>query len=86
VIRDVLSVESGVVTRFDAGRIGQAALELGAGRNKASDAVDPRVGFDTLVKVGSSLERGEVIARIHSRNADDADRAEAAVRQALVLG
>jgi pyrimidine-nucleoside phosphorylase len=85
-IRDVLSVESGVVTRFDAGRIGQAALELGAGRNKASDAVDPRVGFDALVKVGSSLERGDVIARIHSRNADDANRAEAAVRQALVLG
>lgn len=86
VIRDVRAQDSGVVTRFDAGRIGQAALELGAGRNRASDAVDPRVGFDALVKVGSSVERGDLIARIHSRNADDADRAEAAVRQALVLG
>lgn len=86
VIRDVLSLDAGVVTRFDAGRIGQAALELGAGRSRASDAVDPRVGFDELVKVGAKLDRGDRIARIHARDAESADRAELALRQALVQG
>lgn len=86
VIREVLAEESGTVIRLDAGTIGQAALELGAGRNRASDAVDLRVGFDSLVKVGTSISRGDLIARIHAKDQTDAQRAESSVRRAMALG
>jgi pyrimidine-nucleoside phosphorylase len=83
VIRNVIADSAGIVTHLDAGIIGQAALELGAGRNKASDAVDPRVGFDALVKVGTRIHRGDTIARIHAADENAAMRAEVAVRQAF---
>jgi pyrimidine-nucleoside phosphorylase len=84
-IREVKSQASGVVVGLDAGIIGQAALELGAGRSLASDPVDPRVGFDQLIKTNVSIISGEVIARIHARNEAEALAAERAVFAALQL-
>lgn len=85
VIRDVHAPESGTVTALDAGILGQAALELGAGRNKATDPIDPRVGFDSLVKVGHALVAGDRIARIHAADEASASRAERSVLAALSL-
>jgi thymidine phosphorylase len=76
VIRDLSSPASGTVTRADAGIIGQTALQLGAGRALASDAVDPAVGIDRLIKTGERAHAGEPLCRIHARC--DADAAMAA--------
>lgn len=86
VIREVRSESPGTVTAFDAGIVGQSALELGAGRSRASDPVDFAVGFDRLIKKGVCIERGDLIARIHAQSESTADRAEQQLRQALVLG
>jgi pyrimidine-nucleoside phosphorylase len=86
VIREVRSESPGTVTAFDAGIVGQSALELGAGRSRASDPVDFAVGFDRLIKKGVCIERGDLIARIHAQSESAADRAEQQLRQALVLG
>lgn len=75
-VKDVFAERSGRVKAFDAGMIGQAALELGAGRGKASDPIDPRVGFDWLVKVGQNLRAGDLIGRVHA--ADDTSAQDAA--------
>lgn len=85
VIREVMSGRGGSVRTVDAGRIGQASLELGAGRRKAGDAVDPAVGFDRLVKSGECVREGDVLARVHARTADAAGRAEAAVLGAVEI-
>lgn len=85
VIREVRTAEEGVVQSFHAGIVGQAVLELGAGRSVATDCVDHRVGVDALVKIGASISPGECVARIHARNENDADRAERQLRTALVL-
>jgi pyrimidine-nucleoside phosphorylase len=86
VIREVRIESPGTVTAFDAGIVGQSALELGAGRSRASDPVDFAVGFDRLIKKGVCIERGDLIARIHAQSESAADRAEQQLRQALVLG
>lgn len=83
VIREVFSEMSGRVRGVDAGRIGQASLELGAGRSRAEDVVDFAVGFDQLVKGGEELRAGDVLARIHARDEGAADAAEAGVRAAI---
>lgn len=86
VVRDVLAQTSGAVLRFDAGQVGQAALELGAGRGKASHRIDPRVGFDAVVKVGQHLAKGDRIARVHAADESSAARATAALQTALTVG
>lgn len=86
VIREVKATSSGEILSVDAGIIGQASLELGAGRAKAEDAVDFAVGFDRLVKCGEHVSQGDVIARIHARSDQAADRAEAAFRRAVPFG
>jgi pyrimidine-nucleoside phosphorylase len=83
VIRELPAPTTGRVTRADAGRIGQAALQLGAGRSKASDGVDFAVGIDQLVKVGQTLHAGQPLCRIHARHQADFDMAEALVFQAI---
>jgi thymidine phosphorylase len=69
----------------DAGMIGQAALQLGAGRARATDGVDFAVGFDQLVKVGETIHAGRPVCRIHARNAVDFDMAEAMVEKAVKI-
>lgn len=75
VIQEVRAEKSGLVQNVNAGIIGQAALLLGAGRSKASDAVDPRVGFDCLVKSGTSIFRGDLLGRIHASSPEHATEA-----------
>lgn len=86
VIREVLSLEAGTVIALDAGTVGQSALELGAGRTVAADAVNHAVGFDCLIKTGKSIQKGDLLARIHASCEMDAKRAEEKLREALRVG
>jgi pyrimidine-nucleoside phosphorylase len=86
VIREVKAPDSGRVLAMDAGLIGQASLELGAGRAKAEDAVDFAVGFDRLAKCGEEISQGDVIARVHARSEVAAAKAEEALLAAAVIG
>jgi len=83
IVREMLAPTTGRVEKADAGLIGQAALQLGAGRAKASDGVDFAVGFDRLVKVGEPIHAGQPLCRIHARTAVDFDMAEAMLGKAL---
>jgi thymidine phosphorylase len=67
---------------FDAGIIGQTALELGAGRARADDTVDFAVGFDRLAKCGQILKTGESLGRVHARDEAAAQYAMAALQSA----
>jgi thymidine phosphorylase len=69
----------------NAGLVGQAALQLGAGRAKASDAVDFAVGFDRIVKIGETIHAGQAVCRIHARTAVDFDMAEALIEKAVII-
>jgi pyrimidine-nucleoside phosphorylase len=85
VVREVKAENTGVVKRLDAGIIGHASLELGAGRSKAGDAVDFAVGFSDLVKCGAKIEYGECVGKIHARSEAAADEAERRFREALCV-
>lgn len=85
VIREVRTPAHGVVDKVDAGLIGQAAVQLGAGRARASDGVDFAVGFDQLVKCGEEVRSGQLLCRIHARTAVDSDIAEAMIEKAIKL-
>jgi pyrimidine-nucleoside phosphorylase len=85
IIREVIASSGGVVSNVDAGRVGQAALQLGAGRAKATDGVDFAVGFDRIVKTGERIHAGQPVCRIHARTAVDFDMAEAMIEKAVKI-
>ena len=85
VIREFTATTGGVISKMDAGLIGQAALQLGAGRSKATDGVDFAVGFDRLVKCGETIDPGQPICRIHARSVEDYQAAEAMVGRAVCI-
>jgi pyrimidine-nucleoside phosphorylase len=82
---DVLAPRAGYVARYDAGMVGRAAVQLGAGRARAEDAVDPGVGFELLAVPGDHVAAGAPIIRIHANSAADADLAREAVGAALSM-
>jgi pyrimidine-nucleoside phosphorylase len=82
-ILEVPAPDTGTVTAVDAGLIGQAALQLGAGRARATDAVDFAVGFDQLVKCGETIHQGAPLCRIHAQTRVDFEMAEALLDQAI---
>lgn len=83
VIREVPAPDTGTIVQVDAGLIGQASVQLGAGRARASDGVDHAVGFDRLVKTGEKIHQGAPLCRIHARTAVDFEIAEAMLEKAI---
>lgn len=68
---EVISEKEGYISRIDALMIGNAAMYLGAGRQKKSDPIDPAVGIVLTKKVGSFVKKGETIAKLYSRKKDN---------------
>ena len=58
----------GVATR----EVGLACIELGGGRRKAGDGVDPRVGFTQVAAPGDRVEAGSALAMVHAAAESDA--------------
>ncbi len=71
---------TGFVAEVDAMAVALAALRLGAGRAKASDAIDPAVGVSDLVKISERVEQGRPLCVIHAND----EGALAAARERLV--
>jgi pyrimidine-nucleoside phosphorylase len=59
---------TGVVKKIDAELIGRASVMLGAGRQKADDAIDFTVGFSKIKKVGEQVAVDEPLFMVHARN------------------
>ena len=76
------SPADGYVTRIAAYPVGVAAVELGAGRERLDDGVDPAVGLEVLARVGDAVEEGEPIAVIHARSEESAASAGARLAEA----
>lgn len=85
IIREVPAGSSGTVKTVHAGIVGQASLQLGAGRAKANDVINPAVGFDRIVKIGENVEQGQPLCRIHANSEADFDMAEAMFLSAISL-
>lgn len=74
------------IKRIPALRIGEIALNLGAGRKTKKDNIDPSVGLELLVEEGERIEKGQPVCVIHARTDDDADTAQAAFVEAIEFG
>jgi len=64
----MLSPAKGYVESIDALEVGLAGLELGVGRKKKEDRVDPGAGIVIEAGVGARVEAGEPLAVVHARS------------------
>lgn len=69
VVETVPSPESGFLSQINARVVGEASVDLGAGRAKKGDPIDHAVGFEILRKVGDRVETGQPLFVIHANDA-----------------
>ncbi len=77
---------AGTVTRVEPRAIGRAVVQMGGGRQKVDDVVDPSVGFVISVRPGDKVRKGEPLASIFARNDEGVAIARAALDQSIVIG
>lgn len=84
--REVHAETAGVIMSVDVRRIGQAVVDLGGGRHRPQDEVDPAVGLAGVLALGDRVEVGQLLACVHAPGEVEARRAVDAVKQALRIG
>ncbi|HLV10203.1 MAG TPA: pyrimidine-nucleoside phosphorylase [Halanaerobiales bacterium] len=62
---EVRAEKSGYITAIAADKLGLLAMELGAGRVKKGDEIDPAVGLELNISMGKRVEVGDTLAVIH---------------------
>jgi thymidine phosphorylase len=83
--RDVPALRGGVLGAMDTRALGLAVLQLGGGRRLPGAAVDPRVGLSHLCPLGTRVQAGDALARVHAASAPAADAAVAAFHAAVTI-
>lgn len=71
----VKSDREGYITKIHADNIGLVAMELGAGRATKEDKIDLAVGIALNKKRGEKVQKGDIIAYIHSNNESKINKA-----------
>lgn len=82
VLRPVPAPTAGFVGLPDVRALGLVVVQLGGGRMRPGDAVDPRVGLSQLLPPGTAVSAGDPLALVHAASADAAAAAVQAVLQA----
>lgn len=85
VVKDIPAPDVGYIRNINTRAIGMASLELGAGRKKSSDIIDPAVGLRIYTNVGDRIDSGENIGAVFAANENDANRAISEVQAAFTF-
>jgi len=80
VVRPILAPADGYLAEVEAEAIGRASADLGAGRRRKDDPVDPAVGIVLQPKIGDRVDAGQELGAVHAR---DDDAASACVERVL---
>ncbi len=67
-IEDVPAGRSGYLAGIHAREVGETSVDLGAGRTKKGDRIDPAVGIVIHHKVGDFVKSGQVLFTVHANN------------------
>lgn len=78
-IEEVPAPKSGYIKWIDAQIVGETSVEMGAGRAKKDDAIDPAVGIVVLHKVGDRVKKGEPLFVLHANSKQSLEAARGRV-------
>jgi thymidine phosphorylase len=85
VMVDVHPGETGYVSGIDARALGEAVVQLGGGRLKQTDRIDPAVGLGDIARIGDRVDPRTPLLRIHAATEEAARAVAAELRGAFTL-
>jgi len=75
----------GFVARVEPRAVGYGVTQLGGGRTRTADTVDPSVGFVITARPGDWVEAGEPLASVYARDARGIAAGRACLAEAIVI-
>lgn len=85
-IETVSAPASGYIHEINAQIVGETSVELGAGRVKKGDPIDPAVGIIISHKVGDEVKKGEPLFTVHANDKAKLAAAKERLLAAHVIG
>tara|TARA_R110000744_G_scaffold262275_3_gene376839 strand:- start:1597 stop:2913 length:1317 start_codon:yes stop_codon:yes gene_type:complete len=85
-IKDVIALDHGYINGMQTRDIGLAVVGLKGGRTANGQQIDHSVGFDRVLPIGTLVNRGDVLARVHAEDENSANLASQQYQTALVIG
>ncbi len=77
---------AGTIQRVEPRAIGRAVVEMGGGRRKVEDTVDPTVGFVITARPGQRVHTSEPLASIFAKDAAGIELGRKALDRAIEIG
>jgi len=86
-ILEITADAGGFLQAVDGESLGWAAVEIGAGRRRLGEEIDPGAGIEILVQLGEKIDRGRPLARIlRGKRAADIARLSSRIGRAFRIG
>ena len=85
VITEIPAPKPGFLNAWHGHDLGNTIVALGGGRRVQTDVVDPSVGLDQIQPLGSYLNEGDIIARVHASRTDIAQEVIKRVQAAAII-
>ncbi|MGD0337470.1 MAG: thymidine phosphorylase [Bacteroidota bacterium] len=82
---DIKSGMTGFIAKIDALETGFTAVELGAGRMKVDDEIDPKAGIVFHRKVGDAVDIGDSVCTLYTDRSDILPRTKSRLARAIVF-
>ncbi len=82
----VTASRAGFVTAIDAHALGILAIELGAGRTRADQKIDPAAGFELHATLSQPVTRNQPLITLHAASAGLAAQVAARARATFTIG
>ncbi|MCB0341093.1 MAG: thymidine phosphorylase [Pseudobdellovibrionaceae bacterium] len=80
----VQAPRQGYIKAMDCESIGYISVQLGAGRLKSSDEIDPAVGIEVNSRIGQRVEKGTPLFFVHSNQNDDINGAMKKLQDCII--
>ena len=83
--KELLATADGYIFSMDCEAVGLAGIELGAGRRRSEDSIDPSAGIEFLETVGAKVKKGQPLMRLYSSDQAKFIEAERRLNAAIVV-
>ena len=77
--------QAGFIVAIDVRALGMAVIELGGGRRRTADLIDPRVGLDAVKGIGAWAGPDDPLCLVHAADADAAASVGGRLRDAFTI-
>lgn len=85
-IGELTAKQSGYIQSMDTYKIGLATIELGCGRKKTTDTVDPTAGIEFYKKIGDKVNRGDTLFKFFNSDSNKLNPTEKLLNECIQIG